>query len=1234
MARLGSSWRGVSSYGKRPGRKRSQAPAAHSFAPAAELLEDRTLLAATELLTLQLKPLDIDLLGLKVTSDPITVTVSQSPGDGALLGNLLNTVSSVVNLDEVSTALNQVLGSTVDLLNSVDLQVTGVGSGVFSTHAAATTPVLSLYVAPVQLDLLGAVVTTSAVHLNVTAVAGDGLVLGNVLTDLANLFNPPLPNQLDVATINTKIEDLLADLNAQIPNIPSAPTTPTRAFAPGDVLSLTVPKIDLDLLGLNLQTTPITVDAHATTGDGLLLGNVLTSVLNTLDATPEQLHDLSDNLNGLLAKVVGVLNASDLVLPAGAVDALSDTLKTLALPDLVTAAPGSSAPVLDLVIKSSDGTTPPVMVDLLGVKVTTSDIDATLSAVTGDGKVLGNLVYNVASLLNPGGTAGLFGLITDLATGTSSGPVGTLLDSTTGSTGALKQILTLNLPPIDLDLLGLEVNSSQITVTVSSQAGDGKLLGNAVGAVTALLDTEKISTAVNNVLGSVVSLVNSASLNIGGVLEGAFTNSTDAAIDPVTPVLQLFVAPVHLDLLGVIVDTSPITLTVQARTGFGRVLGNVLTQITDLFNPPLPDQLDLDFINSRLDALLQDLNDQLPGIASATVPPPVIVDNRIVSLTLPAIDLNVLGLLLATEPITVNADAVTGDGLLLGNVLKTVLNTLGATPTQLSELSANLNELLAKVVGVLNASTLTLPASLLDTLTGPLGLLGLPDLVTATPGATTTILDLSIASTDGTTPPVQLDVLGLNVTTSDIDVVLSAQTGDGQILGNLLYNVAHLLDSGSPAALLSLLGQLDVPSIPPADDLIGFVSGEWWVAASNATSFETSLFGRWANTAWDALGQADFDGDGRTDVLGLLDGAWWVGHNTGSAFTTTRWGTWTNKDWRDVTTADLNADGKTDILARLGGNWWAALSNGTGFDAPKLWTSWINADWQHVTATDLNGDHKADLLGYLHGEWWAGLSDGTAFGQPKLWAKWSDVPWQAVGTFDFNGDGRADIYGLIGGAWWAGRSTGAAFSTSLLARWSPLAWKNAVVGDFNNDGRDDVAARSGGNWWVALTQSSGVAAAPKLWGTWANIDWRDVRVGDFNGDGKADLAGRQGGNWWVARSSGTAFTTTLWATWANLAWQSVAAAGFGVAQTLSGSGSGAASSAQSSGQAASAAPASTQTSSTASSPQTSSSSSSSSFAFRRADSAAAAPRSDDPVVLFWSRADKDDAFESLLLAGV
>jgi hypothetical protein len=68
---------------------------------------------------------------------------------------------------------------------------------------------------------------------------------------------------------------------------------------------------------------------------------------------------------------------------------------------------------------------------------------------------------------------------------------------------------------------------------------------------------------------------------------------------------------------------------------------------------------------------------------------------------------------------------------------------------------------------------------------------------------------LVIASPDNAAP-VRADLLGLVVTTSDIEAKLRAQTGDGMILGNLVYNVSHLLDQGNAVSLLLLLTQLSL----------------------------------------------------------------------------------------------------------------------------------------------------------------------------------------------------------------------------------------------------------------------------------------------------------------------------------------------------------------------------------------------------------------------------------------
>jgi hypothetical protein len=755
---------------------------------------------ADSLATVVLPAIDLNLLGLRVQTSEIIISVSADAGGGKLLGNLLTTASNLINLQEAADALNQVLGTTVGLLNSSDLGI-NLGGGSFDARPEAVTDVLTLHVAPVQLDLLGALVDTSPIDVSITAQSGQGMILGNIVYDLANLFNDLPGQELNIDTLNQKLGDLLGLVNTAVGLIPAA-DVPTVEPAEGQILNLTVPALDLNLLGLKLETDPITVNADAQEGSGNLLGNVLTSLLDTLDATPEKVAQLNNTLNGVLARVVGVLNAADLTVSAVLVDALPPALQTLLSPTLV-APEGSLAPVLDLVIASQDGTSPPVDVDLLGLVVTTSNIDAHLSAETGEGQVLGNLLYNVANLANPSGSGSLLTLLNALGSGNLDSTAGADGGSLSGTTPAPQQLLQIELDPLDLDLLGLEVQTNSIVVNLSAQGGDAKLLGNILGAVSTLVNFEGVGAALNNALGTVVGLVNSVDLTLppdavgGGVFDTAAASST--------PVLDVFVAPVRLDLLGLVVTTSPIHLTITAHSGDGLVLGNVVTELAHLFDNP-PAELTIDEVNSRLEQLLADLNAQIPGIP-ADSPPVTLEPGQFLELTVPAIDLNLLGLLLQTSPITVDASAQTGDGNLLGNLLDSLLNTVDATPGNLTALSENLNGLLAKVVGVLNAAELTLPQDALDALPAVLQTLLSPVLIAPTPGATTQILDLSIASPDGT-PPVQADLLGLVVTTSDIDAELWAQTGDGQVLGNVLYNVANLLNPGNAGSLLLLLTQL------------------------------------------------------------------------------------------------------------------------------------------------------------------------------------------------------------------------------------------------------------------------------------------------------------------------------------------------------------------------------------------------------------------------------------------
>lgn len=67
---------------------------------------------------------------------------------------------------------------------------------------------------------------------------------------------------------------------------------------------------------------------------------------------------------------------------------------------------------------------------------------------------------------------------------------------------------------------------------------------------------------------------------------------------------------------------------------------------------------------------------------------------------------------------------------------------------------------------------------------------------------TCTILDLTLG-------PLHLNLLGLVVDLNMVHLTITAQSGSGNLLGNLLCAVAHLLDQNPPlGSLASLLNQI------------------------------------------------------------------------------------------------------------------------------------------------------------------------------------------------------------------------------------------------------------------------------------------------------------------------------------------------------------------------------------------------------------------------------------------
>jgi len=184
----------------------------------------------------------------------------------------------------------------------------------------------------------------------------------------------------------------------------------------------------------------------------------------------------------------------------------------------------SSTPILNLHLG-------PIHLDLLGLKVDTSEICLNITAQSGSGNLLGNLLSDVAHLLDQGLSldqilGGLsttqLGTLTSGLTGLLNGAFGALTSPTAAASGAsvsstsTTNILHLAVGPLDLNLLGLQVNldnchGGPVTVDIAAQAGPGNLLGNLLGGLSHLLDSNaNINALINRlerIAGAITALI-------------------------------------------------------------------------------------------------------------------------------------------------------------------------------------------------------------------------------------------------------------------------------------------------------------------------------------------------------------------------------------------------------------------------------------------------------------------------------------------------------------------------------------------------------------------------------------------------------------------------------------------------------------------------------------------------------------------------------------------------------
>jgi hypothetical protein len=222
------------------------------------------------------------------------------------------------------------------------------------------------------------------------------------------------------------------------------------------------------------------------------------------------------------------------------------------------------------------------------------------------------------------------------------------------------------------------------------------------------------SVSITGVANNALQLVANATTAAGHTFQIplTLTNTTPGAA---TPILDLHVGAIHLNVLGLKVDTSDICLKITAQPG-GGLLGDLLANVSHL----LDQGLNLDQILGSLTATqLSDLSSNLSGLLNGALGAIGSTTNaatggasvsstgttQILHLSLGPVDLNLLGLLVHLDncnngPVTVDITAQSGSGNLLGNLLGSLSHLLDSN-ANINGLLNHINQIAGEIAAIL-----------------------------------------------------------------------------------------------------------------------------------------------------------------------------------------------------------------------------------------------------------------------------------------------------------------------------------------------------------------------------------------------------------------------------------------------------------------------------------------------------------------------------------------------------
>jgi hypothetical protein len=171
-------------------------------------------------------------------------------------------------------------------------------------------------------------------------------------------------------------------------------------------------------------------------------------------------------------------------------------------------------------------------------------------------------------------------------------PITALLDLTaTANPAGSCPILNLHLAPINLNVLGLVVETSDICLDITAHQGGGLLGDLLCGIGGSLLGGHTLSEALGALTAEQLAIVTNGLTTI--LNQGVFIplSSSSAVVGASCNILNLAIGPVDLNLLGLQVEldnchNGPVTLDITANPA-GGLLGQLLCSLAGLLSNPL-----------------------------------------------------------------------------------------------------------------------------------------------------------------------------------------------------------------------------------------------------------------------------------------------------------------------------------------------------------------------------------------------------------------------------------------------------------------------------------------------------------------------------------------------------------------------------------------------------------------------------------------------------------------------